>query len=86
MEHFHKVRLLSDLEILVYEWKYLEDDGPALFELITQLNARFDVRAVKKKRIAAAKSAQTKATNKARKQIAKASGLSKSHLDFASAL
>ena len=67
MERFHLLRDRESLAEVMIEWKHLEVDGHALFDLIKSINAEFDEEHLRRKKDSAAKGAKTRAANAARK-------------------
>ncbi|KAG6823722.1 hypothetical protein H0H92_009216 [Tricholoma furcatifolium] len=68
LNKFHLIRARSQLDEAANTWEFLSADGDALFQLIVQLNERYDQRNLKAKVLARQKAAATRARTAAAKR------------------
>ena len=71
LNEFHRIRDQRILAEVLIHWKYLEDDGDSLFDLIEELNAGFDIEQQDILLKAAEKRKATLAKKKAAKKLGK---------------
>lgn len=69
LNEFHRIRDRRGLSEVLVDWKYLEDDGDQLFELVQELNVGFDVEQQEILLKAAEKRKATLAKKKAAKKL-----------------